>query len=122
MASDLIFLTGGTGFLGRHLVSLLSSQHYRVRLLVRDTSDVSWSPKQNIDLCYGDVTDKNSILTGREPFYPLSLRHYAFNDWDMSSEMVKNELDFEPTPLEEGLRTTVDWIKRMEKKRKGLHG
>jgi len=80
VASDLIFLTGGTGFLGRHLVSLLSSQDYRVRLLVRDTSDVSWSPKQNIDLCFGDVTDKNSKLTDREPFYPLSLRHYAFDD------------------------------------------
>ena len=63
-----------------------------------------------------------SKLKGREPFYPLSLRHYMFNDWDVSSEKAKNELDFEPTPLEEGLRTTVDWIKRMEKKRKGLHG
>jgi len=45
-----------------------------------------------------------------------------FNDWKVSSEMAKNELDFEPTPLEEVLRTTVGWIKRMEKKRKGLHG
>jgi nucleoside-diphosphate-sugar epimerase len=68
VASDLIFLTGGTSFQGRYLVSLLPSQHYRIRLLVRDTSDVSWLSKQNIDLCYGDVTDKNSKLTGREPF------------------------------------------------------
>jgi nucleoside-diphosphate-sugar epimerase len=44
------------------------------------------------------------------------------NDWDVSSEKAKNELEFEPTPLEEGLRTTVGWIKTMEKKRKGLHG
>jgi len=36
--------------------------------------------------------------------------------------MAKSELDFEPTPLEEGSRITVGWIKRMEKKRKGLHG
>ena len=45
-----------------------------------------------------------------------------FNDWNVSSEKARNELDFDPTSLKEGLRTIVDWMKKMEKKRKGLHG
>ena len=68
------------------------------------------------------LMELESKLTGREPFYTLSLRHHMFNDWNVSSEKARNELDFDPTSLKEGLRTTVDWIKRMEKKRKGLHG
>jgi nucleoside-diphosphate-sugar epimerase len=83
VASDLIFLTGVSGFLD----------------------------------CIGGVYGVGIKFTDREPCYPLSLRHFAFNDRNVSSEKAKNELDFEPTPLEEGLRTTVDWIKKMEIKR-----
>ncbi|MBI3159645.1 MAG: NAD-dependent epimerase/dehydratase family protein [Chloroflexi bacterium] len=50
-------------------------------------------------------------LSGREPFYPLNLRHYVFNDWDVSSDKARAELAFRPTPIEEGLRQTVAWYK-----------
>lgn len=64
MAGELIFLTGGTGFLGKHLVPLLVSKGYHVRLLVRKTSDVDWISRENVDLVYGDVTDRQSVFDG----------------------------------------------------------
>ncbi len=66
MAKELVFLTGGTGFLGKHLVPLLLKNQYEVRILVRQTSDVSWLPKGKVDLVYGDVTDKDFIITAME--------------------------------------------------------
>ncbi len=51
-----------------------------------------------------------SFMTRREPYYPLSLRHYVFNDWRVHSGKAREELAFQPTPIEEGLRQTVEWF------------
>ncbi len=48
-------------------------------------------------------------ISRREPFYPLNLRHYVFNDWQVNSDKARAELGFSPTPLEEGLRQTIAW-------------
>lgn len=50
-----------------------------------------------------------SNITGREPFYPINLRSYVFNDWHVSSEKARRELGFEPLPFEEGARRTLAW-------------
>jgi len=55
--SNLIFLTGGTGFLGHHLVPRLRRAGYRVRLLARPASRVDWLPRQGVEIFPGDVTD-----------------------------------------------------------------
>lgn len=55
-----------------------------------------------------------ATITRREPYYPLNLRHYVFNDWDVRSDRAIAELDFVPTPFEEGLRQTIEWIKAQE--------
>ncbi len=47
--------------------------------------------------------------TGREPYYPLNLASYVFNDWPVSSAKAKAELGFVPTPFEEGARQTLEW-------------
>jgi dihydroflavonol-4-reductase len=48
-------------------------------------------------------------LTGREPYYPLSLRGYVFNDWRVSSAKAQAELGFTATPFEDGARQTLEW-------------
>ncbi len=52
-----------------------------------------------------------AAVTGREPFYPLSLRSYVYNDWHVSSEKARRELHFAPTNFREGARRTLAWYR-----------
>lgn len=52
-----------------------------------------------------------SKITRREPFYPVGLRSYVFNDWVVSSDKAIDELGFQPTPFRDGARHTIAWFK-----------
>ncbi len=54
-----------------------------------------------------------SARTGREPYYPINLAKYVFYDWQVSSDKARAELDFTPTPFEEGAKQTVDWYRQI---------
>lgn len=53
-----------------------------------------------------------SRFTDREPFYPINLRHYVFQDWPVCSDKARKELSFRPTPFVEGARATLEWYRR----------
>lgn len=55
------FVTGGTGFIGRHLVKRLVEEGRSVKCLVRKASDIKFLDKLGVELCYGDLLD-NSLL------------------------------------------------------------
>ncbi|HVO42259.1 MAG TPA: NAD-dependent epimerase/dehydratase family protein [Aggregatilineales bacterium] len=52
-----------------------------------------------------------SEYTGIEPYYPLNLRSYVFNNWRVSSAKAKEKLGFQPVPFREGVRLTLDWYR-----------
>lgn len=52
-----------------------------------------------------------SALTRREPFYPINLRSYVYNDWHVSSEKARLELGFRPLDFREGARRTIAWYR-----------
>jgi nucleoside-diphosphate-sugar epimerase len=54
-----------------------------------------------------------SEYTHVEPYYPLNLRSYVFNNWRVSSEKARRELDFHPIPFREGARRTLDWYREI---------
>jgi dihydroflavonol-4-reductase len=56
-----------------------------------------------------------SRYTGREPFYPLNLRLYVFQDWQVSTAKAQRELGFRPTPFREGAAETLAWYRRNKK-------
>lgn len=50
-----------------------------------------------------------SEYTGIEPYYPLNLRSYVFNNWRVTSEKARHDLDFNPISFREGVRRTLAW-------------
>lgn len=57
----MILVTGGTGFVGGHLVKRLARENIRTRCLVRRTSNIQRLKELGIEVVFGDVTDKESL-------------------------------------------------------------
>lgn len=59
------FVTGGTGFIGTHLIQELDKAGWQITALVRKTSDVSIIRQcKSISFAYGDITDIQSLRAG----------------------------------------------------------
>lgn len=52
-----------------------------------------------------------SNLTKQEPFWPLNLRSYVYNNWRVSCEKAKRELGFVPLPFRTGAERTIAWYR-----------
>ena len=77
-----VLVTGATGYLGRVLVPTLHDKGYGIRILARESSDISaFSGLNNIEVFHGDITRKDSlegIGKGIEYVYHLAvLGHYG---------------------------------------------
>jgi len=56
-----VLVTGSTGFLGSKTVETLINKGYHVRALARKTSKTEYLKKLNVEICYGDVADYESL-------------------------------------------------------------
>lgn len=52
-----------------------------------------------------------ATITRREPFWPINLRSYVYNNWRVSSEKARRELGFQPISFREGARRTIEWYR-----------
>ena len=57
----MILVTGGTGFVGSHLMKRLASERIQTRCLARKTSAIEKLKEPGIEVAYGDVLDKESL-------------------------------------------------------------
>lgn len=61
-----VFLTGATGFIGSYLAEELINRGYKVRCLIRTTSRLRWIADLDVEVHYGSLADKESLLRGLE--------------------------------------------------------
>jgi nucleoside-diphosphate-sugar epimerase len=54
-------VTGGTGFIGSHLIDELLEQGYNVRVLRRNTSNITLLENKKLSFMVGDLTDTESL-------------------------------------------------------------
>jgi nucleoside-diphosphate-sugar epimerase len=59
---EIALVTGGTGFVGSHLVDLLLSKNYDVWCIVRKSSNLRWLKGKNVKLIDCGLNDKNALL------------------------------------------------------------
>jgi nucleoside-diphosphate-sugar epimerase len=57
-----VIVTGATGFTGEQVVRQLIKENYQVTCFVRKTSNLSRLEKLPVILCYGDLSDVDSML------------------------------------------------------------
>jgi dihydroflavonol-4-reductase len=81
-----IFLTGGTGFIGKHTVELLSKTNHLIKLFIRKSSDISSLKYSNITFVEGDLNNRSSLLKGMEGCDSVIniAAHYTFWEPDKS--------------------------------------
>ncbi len=66
MATETVFVTGATGFIGTTLVNQLVERGHRVHALSRATSNVDGLSHANVRLVRGDIMDRESLARGME--------------------------------------------------------
>jgi len=61
-----VFITGATGFIGASLTRVLLAEGHAVKALVRPGTDLRNLNGLDIELCRGDLRDRDSLLKGLE--------------------------------------------------------
>ncbi|RPI75943.1 MAG: NAD(P)-dependent oxidoreductase [Ignavibacteriales bacterium] len=54
-------VTGASGFVGSHLVDLLLQKNYKVKCIVRKTSNIKWLKDKDIEIHTSELTDKENL-------------------------------------------------------------
>lgn len=61
-----VFITGGTGFIGRELVRTMAQTQHEIYCLARKTSNTAELEKLGAKIVFGDVEDRESLLAGMQ--------------------------------------------------------
>lgn len=62
----MIFIAGGTGFIGQHLLRALKDSNYRIRCLARTEERAALCIRRGFEAVTGDITDRESLRNSLE--------------------------------------------------------
>ena len=82
-------VTGATGFVGGHLTRRLVREGYRVRCLVRESSDTSLLQGLGVELAGGDLTDADSLISAAHGCRFVLHCGALVSDWATTEEIQR---------------------------------
>jgi dihydroflavonol-4-reductase len=85
-----VFVTGGTGFVGKHTARRLVEGSHKVRCLVRRTSHTSELEKLGCEFAIGDVTDKESVLEGMRGCERVVHLASVYSYWEPDKDIYRS--------------------------------
>ena len=85
-----VFITGGTGFIGRYLVRRMARTEHEMICLVRKTSDTKELEDLGAQLVIGDVTDLDSLRTGMKGCDWLLNLANVYSYWEPDKAKYRN--------------------------------
>ena len=59
-----VFITGGTGFVGNHVIDALLEKGHQLRVLVRPHSEDKLKRSNEIEIVYGVATELSDLIRG----------------------------------------------------------
>ncbi len=94
-------VTGGTGFIGGHIVEQLLSDGEKVRVLARRSSKLDHLKSPNVEIVYGDVLDAGSLAAAMAGVTTLYHAAAQYEIWtadpqlmlDTANQGTRNVLD-----------------------------
>jgi nucleoside-diphosphate-sugar epimerase/MoaA/NifB/PqqE/SkfB family radical SAM enzyme len=93
MNQNKVFVTGGTGFIGSHLVDSLVESGYDVTALVRESSNLSFLPLDKINLHKGDIIDFESTKQGMSSCNAVFHIAAKASDWGEEEDFYRNNVE-----------------------------
>ncbi len=84
------FITGGTGFIGKHLVRRMARTAHEMFCLVRKSSDTKELEELGVNLVIGDVTDRVSLTKGMSGCDWLLNLANVFSYWEPDKSRYRN--------------------------------
>ncbi|MHA2282086.1 MAG: NAD-dependent epimerase/dehydratase family protein [Promethearchaeota archaeon] len=90
-----IFVTGGSGFIGRHLVSLLATRGHEILVVTRSEKTVKENNFKMARYLRMDLRDSSILSAALKEFEPQTLVHLAWEGLpDYSEKMCRRNLDY----------------------------
>ena len=107
-----VFIFGGSGFVGRNLITGLDKQIYQIRALVRTKKEADFLKKLGAEPMIGDVLEPNSFLAG---IAERSIIFYLIHGLGRQKEKA------EPLEIEERAVNNLIEAARIKKARQIIH-
>lgn len=104
----MIFVTGVSGFLGHNLCPFLVAQGYRLRALVRASSDVAFLRELGVELVEGDVRHRRSVRGAAAGCRWAIHAAGKFRFWGRREEFYATNVDGTANVLAEAARAGVE--------------
>ncbi|MGA2454431.1 MAG: NAD-dependent epimerase/dehydratase family protein [Solirubrobacteraceae bacterium] len=106
-SEELYLVTGATGFIGGRLARRLAQEGYRVRCLVRPSSDTSLLDQLDVELAVGDLTDARSLTRAVAGCDYVLHCGALVSDWATTEEIIRINVDGTRHLLEAAAGTAV---------------